>query len=436
MKRATTTLLMTILFAGSGTIAKAQGCISLVPAVGDENPKVGTGNRGLQVSVPEIGAPRLNLPAQLGRWGTTRSRELVTATYVADCPVLAIGEGNRLSAVQVNGPCAGEPHEGFMVDAASDRLGRHIAFTADFPVRPGLAANPEEPQVFLWSQEGDSIAQITFPSPSGTVGLRPTLAREGSLVGFSSNGDLTGQNPDGSFEVFLHDLATGQVSQVTNGAGCQSGTIGLRGAQGPSVSEDGTRVAFLSTCDLTGGNPGGQQTVFLTDLTLGTTIQLSHCPGCTLADLPVISRDGRTVLNYDLSGFLVRLMVHSIGTGSATTRSLCQPISTNPLSLGEAFLLFGAVNTPTLTEDGRRIAFAMKGNPTGANPVGFFEVFVMDLAADLKSGKVRQVTDGTDSAASLGLALDWKGSRLWTWGTFPGLGQTSQELLRVTLREP
>ena len=129
-------------------------------------------------------------------------------------------------------------------------------------------------------------------------------------------------------------------------------------------------------------------------------------------------------------------MVHAIGSGSATTRSLCQPISTGQLSLGEALVLFGAFDTPAITEDGRRIAFAMKGNPMGTNPVGFFEVFVMDLAADLKTGRMRQVTDGTDNAASLGVALDWKGSRLWTWGTYPGLGQRSQEILRVSLREP
>ncbi len=433
---------MTIFFAGCAAMARAQGCISMVPAVGDEDPKIGTANRGLTVHAAELypAVQPLSLPSFLGRWGTTRSRELAVATHAGDCTVLAIGEGNRLEGVQVNGRCLFEPSEGFLRDAASDRLGQHIAFTADFPVRPGLAAFPSEPQVFLWSRSGDGITQITSPTAAGTIGLRPALAREGSLVAFSANGDLTGQNPDGSFEVFVHDVATGQATQITDGADCDSGAMGVNGDHGLSISEDGTRVVYLSTCDPVGGNPSHLETVFFTDRTLGRTIQLAHCPGCIIADLPVISRDGSTVLNYDISGFgptaVVRLMVHTLGPGSATTRSLCQPLSTGQLSLGEAFVFFSGFNTPALTEDGHRIAFAMKGNPTGANPVGFFEVFVMDLAADLKKGKVRQVTDGTDAAASLGVALDWKGSRLWTWGTFPDFGQTSQQILRVSLREP
>ena len=442
MKNTTRIVVATIFFAGCAAMARAQGCISMVPATGDEDPRIGTVNRGLTVHAPELYPPvqRLHPPSFLGRWGTTRSRELATATYAGDCTVLAIGSGDRLEGVQVNGPCLFEPSEGFMTDAASDRLGQHIAFTADFPVRPGLTAHPNEPQVFLWSLSGDGMTQITNGTATGTVGLRPALARDGSLVVFSANGDLTGQNPDGSFEVFVHDVATGQAIQVTDGAGCNSGAMGVNGDHGLSISEDGTRVVYLSTCDPVGGNPFHLETVFFTDRILGTTVQLAHCPGCTIANLPVISRDGSTVLNYDISGFgptaVVRLMVHTLGNGSATTRSLCQPLSTGQLSLGEAFAFFSGFNTPALTEDGRRIAFAMKGNPAGANPVGFFEVFVMDLATDLKTGKVRQVTDGTDAAASLGVALDWKGSRLWTWGTFPGFGQTSQEILRVSLREP
>jgi Tol biopolymer transport system component len=441
MRIMTTILLAIILFPGIVAKAKAQPCIALAPAVGDD-PKIVAVNKDQSVYLEELTPhqQRLNLPTYLGHWGTTRSRELTTATYVGNCPVLAHGDGNRLDVVQLNGPCVGEPLAGYMVDATSDRLGQHIAFTADYPVRPGLTANPNKPQVFLWDQSGNVITQITDGTATGSVGLGPTLAREGSLVAFSSNGDLTGQNPDGSFEVFLRDVATGQVTQVTNGVGCNSGTVNWGNNEGPSISEDGTRIAFVSTCNLTGGNPSGFPTVFLADLALGTTLQLAHCPGCNVADLPAISRDGSTVLNYDISGFgqtaVVPLMVHAIGSGSATTRSLCQPISTGQLSLGEAFVLFGAFNTPAVTEDGRRIAFTMKGNPTGANPVGFFEVFVMDLAADLKSGRMRQVTDGTDNAASLGVALDWKGSRLWTWGTYPGLGQRSQEILRVSLREP
>jgi WD40-like Beta Propeller Repeat len=415
-------------------------CISLVPAVGDEDPKVGGGD-DMTVYIPELSGNTVTLPLPtfLGRWAGTRSRELAIASAGSSCVFLAVGAGKRLETVQENGPCVGEFQLGFMVDAWPDRLGRHIAFTADYPPRPGLNVNQGDSQVFVW-QFPDTILQITQPAGPGVVGVKPALDGEGTRVAYSSNGNPTGGNPDGSFEVFVRDLPAGPITQVTTGVGCDSGTIGASGAEGPSISEDGQRIAFVSNCNLNGGNPFGLQTAFVADLGLGALVQLPHCAGCGIADLPAISKNGLRVLNYDISGFgatsVVKLMVHTIGAGSATTTELCTPISQGQLSLGEAFLAFGGFNQPAVSETGNRIAFAARANPTGANPMGFFEVFVADLAPDLQTAKTRQVTKGDDASASLGVSLDWKGSRLWTWGTFEGVPAFGQKVLRVTLREP
>jgi len=51
---------------------------------------------------------------------------------------------------------------------------------------------------------------------------------------------------------------------------------------------------------------------------------------------------------------------------------------------------------------------------------------------------VRQITDGTDRILSVGVAMDWKGGRLWTYGSYPGLvpDPGGLYLVRVNMPEP
>ena len=76
MKNTLRIVVTTVFFAGCAVLARAQECISLVPASGDEAPRIGTVNRGLTVHAPELypTVQPLSLPSFLGRWGTTRSR--------------------------------------------------------------------------------------------------------------------------------------------------------------------------------------------------------------------------------------------------------------------------------------------------------------------------------------------------------------------------
>ncbi len=57
----------------------------------------------------------------------------------------------------------------------------------------------------------------------------------------------------------------------------------------PSINADGTRIAFLSSSDLTGGNPE----VFLFDATLGLT-QITN--GVDVERSPILSTDGTRIV--------------------------------------------------------------------------------------------------------------------------------------------
>jgi subtilisin family serine protease len=426
---------------GNGIGDVCDFCIPLVPAVGDEDPKISSVNGGLEVSVPGYGVQPLPLPVFLSGWGVSRSYKLATPLSVPGdlCRVLALGEGKRLASEHANGLCVGQVVYGYMRDAAPDKLARNIAFAADYPPNPGLSAVEGQPQVFVWRNSDGAITQITNGVATGTVGLHPALDADGTLVAYSSNGNPVGQNADGSIEVFLRSLLTGQVTQVTHGIGCDSGTYGVGDIQGPTLSSDGNRVAFGSECDLMGtGGPSDQPTIFVYDRVLAQLFRLPHCPGCRFAELPMISRDGLTVVSYDFiygAQDHVFVMVHRFSGTTVTSRRLCGFSDLSGAGLGELLFFFSAFNRPAVTEDGRRLVFSAKINPTGANPMGFLEVFAVDPAANLTTAKVRQVTNGTDTSASAGIALDWRGGRLWTWGTYPGISGGPQPL-RVGLREP
>src|SRR5262249_34050069 len=90
---------------------------------------------------------------------------------------------------------------------------------------------------------GKGITQITrtlHPAHS----FSPSISADGTRIAFTSRGDLTGtgSNSDSNPEIFLWDERTG-ITQITN-------TVSDRNNGAPEISADGTRIAFIS--DVTG----------------------------------------------------------------------------------------------------------------------------------------------------------------------------------------
>jgi Tol biopolymer transport system component len=86
-------------------------------------------------------------------------------------------------------------------------------------------------------------------------GSVPHVDAAGDRVVFYDSGNLTGENPDLSREVFARDVGgTGRLSAVTASSGV---------SQVPVVNGDGTRIAFASSADLVGQNSDGNAELFL-----------------------------------------------------------------------------------------------------------------------------------------------------------------------------
>lgn len=101
--------------------------------------------------------------------------------------------------------------------------------------------------------DSDGFQQVTESNPPrGAVRIfDPSLSR-GSIA-FASSDDLTGENPDGSGEVFLFDATS--ISQITDSIGRHSGS--------PSLHQG--IIAFASEADLTGRNPDHNTEIFIYD---------------------------------------------------------------------------------------------------------------------------------------------------------------------------
>ncbi|MEW5807531.1 MAG: hypothetical protein AB1756_09335 [Acidobacteriota bacterium] len=161
-------------------------------------------------------------------------------------------------------------------------------------------------EIFVMDSDGTNITQLTNTLLS--TNENPRISRNGSKIVFQSDGNMTGNNPDNSIEIFAVDPDGSGLLQLTSAATGSS--------ENPSISDDGTIIAFQSTSDLTGGNPEGNSEIF------------------------VIRSDG--------SG-LAQL------TSSAT----------------------GSSESPSLNGSGSEVAFSSSADLTGSNADGNGEIFVM-----------------------------------------------------------
>ncbi|MEE8391685.1 MAG: FG-GAP-like repeat-containing protein, partial [Anaerolineae bacterium] len=91
---------------------------------------------------------------------------------------------------------------------------------------------------------------------------RPTISEDGTRVAFWTTGRLTGQNDDGNVEVFLAEISSDGLvvyTQITSSTGTILGGFNF----GPTIDDAGQRIAFFSDRDLVGLNSDRNFEVFL-----------------------------------------------------------------------------------------------------------------------------------------------------------------------------
>ena len=271
-------------------------------------------------------------------------------------------------------------------DLALSDEGTRLAFRSSYDLTGG---NPDGNQeILLYNTQTGSFTQLT--NTTGINNFNPAISGNGSRIAFESLHNLTGGNPDGNFEIFIYDTQAGSLTQVTDSTG---------GFNSPtSLNDAGTRIAFQSKCNLTGDNADLNTDIFLYDSTSGIA-QVTNTTGeaAYFANFAAsISGDGTRIAflsNRDLTG------------GNADGNDEIIIYDTQAGSFTQVTDTTGGFNdSPSITDDGTRIAFASNRDVTGGNADQNFEIFLGTCRLDSDDDGIPDESD-PDTVADVVIAL-------------------------------
>ena len=129
--------------------------------------------------------------------------------------------------------------------------GNVVVFSSEMDLLGSNAGN--DMQIYTINADGTGLAQITSDVAFPT-NLR--LAEDDDRIVYTSTGDPVAGNPDQNLEVFVINTDGSDHRQLTDT------TDNTREFSAAEISDDGTRIAFVSDHDLTGDNADLQYEVF------------------------------------------------------------------------------------------------------------------------------------------------------------------------------
>jgi len=300
--------------------------------------------------------------------------------------------------------------------------GRVVVFESSFDVA-GTGASSS-----FHALRADLGSASSFSEIGATRAVCPALSSDGKIVAFASSEDLVGQNADRNSEIFLFNGL--ELKQITH---TEPASVASRLTDGnfqPSITGDGRTIAFSSNRGL-----------FLYDVRENRFTQLTNEAA---AGSLKISADGSRVYYIKATADSADLVLIETSTGMA--RVVAPNVPNLSVTQGRAvsndgmrvvysaltapnqtqvFLFDGRDNSirqltqlgsrttdvglqPTISGDGRRVAFATRRRVTVASDGGV-ELYVLDLP----TGVIQQITNAPSSAtAEVVASLNFEGSRV------------------------
>jgi Tol biopolymer transport system component len=207
----------------------------------------------------------------------------------------------------------------------------------------------------------------------------PAISADGRYIAFDSFADLLTSAPDGAVYVRDTNAGTTTVASVK-----KNGTTD-DAADTPALSGDGRYVAFVtdSTGLVTGGNSNFYQ-VYVRDRTTGATVRASTKPngvqGTDDSGHPSLSNDGRYLAFESDSPGLVAGDTNDT-TDVFVRDQVAGTLKRVSLTNGGAEADFGG-DTPTISGDGRYVAFISYDQLSAEDTNDFGDVYVRDTLAN------------------------------------------------------
>jgi len=186
--------------------------------------------------------------------------------------------------------------------------GMHVAFESDATNLTVPSDNNGFRDIFVYDR-GTRETQRVSAAPGGgaanSSAFKPSISDDGETVAFQSNAtNLTGlEDNNGRSDIFVYVRATKSTERVSVATGGVQATGGSQGSVAASISADGWYITFQSdTTNLIGpnGDTNGVWDVFVHDRHTGVTERVSVVTGGAQAVggasvAPSISADGRLV---------------------------------------------------------------------------------------------------------------------------------------------
>jgi Tol biopolymer transport system component len=269
------------------------------------------------------------------------------------------------------------------MDAAISAGGRYVAFVS---AASNLVAGDTNHRSDVFVR--DRVARVTERVSVGLAGVQangrsttPAISADGRYVAFMSSGrNLVAGDTNYRPDVFVRDMVNHVTRRVSVGPG--GAQANGRSSQ-PSISADGRYVAFGSNAtDLVAGDTNGANDVFMRDTVAHVTRRVSvgrH--GAQTADRknslnPSISADGRYVAFISRAANLVASDTNH--NFDVFVRDMVNHL-TRRVSVGrDGTQGNGRSRSPSISADGRYVAFVSASNNLVAGDTGAYDVFVRD----------------------------------------------------------
>ncbi len=299
----------------------------------------------------------------------------------------------------------GAQADGFSSSPKVSGNGRHVAFESSATNLVAGDGNGMQ-DVFVRDRQTGTTIRLSVPPAGEADGFSstPDISADGRYVAFTSSAsNLVAGDTNNRADVFVvdrdadgdgvfdeaGDLTTTRVSVAGDG------TQGDGLSSNPAISADGGHVAFSSIAtNLVSGDTNRAADVFVHDRAPGATTRVSVASDGTQAtgfsSSPDISADGRHVVFQSTAGnltasdtnFTADIFVRDRDTDADATFDEPGETRTARVSVaGDGTQASGFSNFPSVSDDGRRVAFYSFA-PNLAPGASGGQIFVRDRDAD------------------------------------------------------
>lgn len=242
------------------------------------------------------------------------------------------------------------------------------------------------------------VSQAVDGSPGNGPSSNPAISGDGTKIAFSSSADnLVPGDGNGGEDIFVRDLNTGKTILASRAAdGRQaSGGVGI-----PSISDDGTKLVFSSNDDdLAPDDGNGTDDVFLKDLVTGELTLISRDqdgkPGNGQSILPTISGDGTRIAFTSVAALVPKdgpASAYDIYVKDLTTGAMILASET-----GDGVQSNGSSFAGVISADGSHVGFQSFADNLSSDDAngGSTDIFVATLGP--LEGRCLKGTGGADT---------------------------------------